>query len=73
MKQEFQIWLAHLWSLLRRGIKWAADYPSLGSLHAPPNKLIIYGLLNVNARACCAALARIEKHALVGLFHSQIH
>lgn len=65
--------LTHLWTLLSRGIEGAADYPPLGSLHTSPDKLVIYGLLHVDARACCAALACVEKHALVGLFYSQIH
>lgn len=64
---------SNLWALFSSGIKGAADRPPLGSLHAPPNKLVIYGLLHVDARACCAALARVEKHALVGLLHSQVH
>lgn len=65
--------LSHLWTLLSSGIEGAANYSPLSSLHAPPNKLLIYGFLHVDARAGCAALACIEKHALVGLFYSQIH
>ncbi len=70
-----KLWLCcpHLWTLLSSGIKGAANYPPLGSLHTPPNKLIIYGLLHIDARACRAALACVEKHALVCLFYSQIH
>lgn len=64
---------SNLRALFSSGIKGAADYPPLGSLHAPPDKLVIYGLLHVDTRACCAALARVEKHALVGLFYSQVH
>lgn len=64
---------SHLWTLLGSGIKGAADYPPLGSLHTPPNKLIIHGFLHKDARACRATLACVEKHSLVGLFHSQIH
>lgn len=64
---------SNLRALFGGGIKGAADYPPLGSLHAPPNELVIYGLLHVDTRACCAALARVEKHALVGLFHRQVH
>lgn len=62
-----------LWTLFSCGIKGAADYPPLGSLHAPPDKLVIYGLLHVDPRTCCAALAGVEEHALVGLFHSHVH
>lgn len=63
----------HLWALLSGGVEGAADYPPLGSLHAPANKLVIYGLLHEDARARCAALACVEKHTLVGLLYSQIH
>lgn len=63
----------HLWTLLRGWIKGAAHYPPLGSLHTPMNKLLIEGLLHVDTRACCTALACVEKHTLVGLFHGQIH
>lgn len=75
MKVQLRVWMCHsnLWALFGGGIKGAADYPPLGSLHAPPNKLVVYGLLHVDTRACCAALARVEKHALVGLFYSQVH
>ena len=65
--------LTHLWTLLSSGIEGAADYPPLGSLHTPANKLLIYGLLHEDTRAGRAALACVEKHTLVGLFHSQIH
>lgn len=65
--------LTDLWTLLSSGIKGVADYPPLGSLHAPPDKLVVDGLLHEDARARCAALACVEKHALVGLLYSQIH
>ena len=67
------ICLAHLWTLLSCGVKRTANYPPFGSLHTPADKLLVYGLLNIDARACCAALACIEKHTLVCLFHSQIN
>lgn len=63
----------HLRTLLSRGVKRAADYPPLCSLHTPANKLIINGLLHKDARACSATLACIEKHTLVGLLHCQVH
>lgn len=63
----------HLWTLLGGGVEGAANYPPLGSLHAPANKLVIYGLLHKDAGAGCAALACIEKHTLVCLLDSQIH
>lgn len=72
-KKRLQMCPPHLWALLGCGVEGTAHYPPLGSLHAPPNKLVIDGLLNKNARPCCAALACVEKHALVGLLHSQIH
>ncbi|TNN87499.1 hypothetical protein EYF80_002216 [Liparis tanakae] len=62
----------HLRPLLGGGIKGAADYPPLGSLHTPPDKLVINGLLHKDAGACCAALACVEKHPLMGLFYSQV-
>lgn len=72
-KKKLQTCLSNLRALFSSGIKGAADYPPLGSLHAPPNKLVVDGLLHVDTRACCAALARVEKHALVGLFYGQVH
>lgn len=73
MRKELLLCQSDLWTLFGCGIKGAADYPPLGSLHAPPDKLVIYGLLHVDPRTCCAALAGVEEHTLVGLFHSHIH
>lgn len=70
---EKPITAPHLWSLLSHGVKRAANYPPLCSLHAPPDELVIYGLLHIDARACRATLACVEKHTLVGFFYSQIH
>lgn len=73
LQLRVQMCVSNLWALFSSGIKGAADYPPLGALHAPPHKLVVYGLLHVDTRPCCAALARVEKHALVGLLYSQVH
>lgn len=65
--------LSHLWTLLGGGVEGAAHYPPLGSLHTPPHKLVVYGLLHKDAGSRSAALAGVEEDALVGLFHGQIH
>lgn len=74
-KTDHSFWFCapHLWSLLSHGVKGAANYPPLCSLHAPPDELVIYGLLHIDAGACRATLPCVEKHTLVGFFYSQIH
>lgn len=63
----------YLWTLLRCGVEGTAHYPPLGSFHAPSDKLVIYGVLHINTRTCCTALACVEERALVGLFNRHIH
>lgn len=64
---------SHLWALLSHGVKGAADCPPLGSVHAPSDKLVMNGVLHKYAGTRRAALARVEEHALVGLFNRNIH
>lgn len=63
----------NLWPLLGGGVKGAPHNSPLGPFHAPPDELIVDGLLHVDAGASRAALALVEKDPLVGLLHRLLH
>lgn len=78
LRLRLQTQVAHppptnLWSLLGGGVKGAAHNSPLGPFHAPPDELLVDGLLHIDAGAGRAALALVEKDPLVGLLHRMLH
>lgn len=63
----------YLGPLFRPGIEGVSDGPFLGVLHAPPDELCVDLLFHKHPGSCCAALALVEEHSLVGTLHCQVH